>query len=79
MILHIDQAGAIRTIYGEDIDLALLGAPSMRRASSVEPDNEGKWWADLSPVDGPVQGPFHHRSQALEAERQWLIEHWLFS
>lgn len=79
MILHIDRTGAIRTIYGEDIDLTLLGAPSVRRASSVEPDNEGKWWADLSPVDGPAQGPFHHRSQALEAERQWLIEHWLFS
>jgi hypothetical protein len=79
MILRIDPTGTIRTIYGEDIDLALLGLLSVRRASSVEPDNEGSWWADLSPVNGPIQGPFRHRSQALEAERQWLIVHWLLS
>lgn len=77
MILRIDPAGTIRTIYGEEIDLALLGRPSIHRASSVEPDRAGKWWTDLSAAGGPRQGPFRHRSQALEAERQWLIENWL--
>jgi hypothetical protein len=77
MILRIDPAGTIRTIYGEEIDLGLLGMPSIRRASRVEPDCEGSWWVDLSPVGGPLHGPFHHRSQALQAEQQWLIEHWL--
>jgi hypothetical protein len=47
------------------------------RASLVEPDEEGRWWADLSPVDGPLLGPFRQRSQALDAEEEWLGHHWL--
>ena len=30
----------------------------IRRASHVEPDEAGRWWADLSPVGGPRLGPF---------------------
>lgn len=30
------------------------------------------WWSDLTPVGGPVLGPFAKRSQALEAETAWL-------
>jgi hypothetical protein len=26
----------------------------------------------MGPVDGPVLGPFRSRSEALEAEREWL-------
>jgi hypothetical protein len=77
MILRIDSAGAIHTIYAEQVDLGLLGVPSIHRASFVEPDQRGLWWADLTPVNGPVHGPFRHRSEALEMEQQWLIEHWL--
>jgi hypothetical protein len=31
----------------------------------------------MSPVHGPVLGPFPSRSDALTAERQWLEAHWL--
>ena len=31
----------------------------------------------LAPWGGPRLGPFPKRSQALEAERQWLEQHWL--
>ena len=47
------------------------------RGSHVEPTVDGQWTADLSPVNGPVLGPFRCRSDALVAERQWLEEHWL--
>ena len=30
------------------------------------------WWADLTPVGGPVLGPFHERDVALAAELTWL-------
>jgi hypothetical protein len=30
-------------------------------------------------VGGPVLGPFDRRSDALEAERDWLERHWLFN
>jgi len=79
MQLIIDTAGTIRCIYGEEIDLTVLGQVSVRRASSVEPDEHGLWWADLSPVSGPVLGPSNCRSQALAAEVRWLGDHWLIS
>ena len=77
--MHIlfDSKGQGRCIYGEVIDLALLGGVAISRASHVEPDGEGRWWADLNPVNGPRLGPFPQRSLALAAERQWLEENWL--
>lgn len=77
MELLIHPGGEVRCIYGEAIDLHVLGQPHIRRASHVEPDEQGRWWADLAPVGGPRPGPFRRRTQALEAEQEWLSEHWL--
>lgn len=33
------------------------------------------WWADLTPVDGPILGPFHTRATALTEEIVWLDMH----
>jgi hypothetical protein len=59
------------------IDLAAMGRPVITRASHVEPDASGRWLADLSPVGGPLLGPFARRSEALAAESAWLEYHWL--
>jgi hypothetical protein len=72
MELVVDAGGSIRCIYGEELDLRALGRLQITRASHVEPDRDGFWWADMGPVDGPVLGPFRSRSEALEAEREWL-------
>ena len=77
MHLVIDRSGTVRCVYAEAIDLPRLGDLSIRRASHVEPDEHGRWWADLSPVCGPVLGPFDRRGAALAAEQQWLDSHWL--
>ncbi len=77
MQLHIDPGGTVRCVYAEVIDLSCLGIPSIRRASHVEADDRGAWWADLSPVGGPVLGPFPARTPALAAEQAWLEAHWL--
>ena len=77
MQLIIDATGAVRCIYDETIDLGTLGHAHIRRASHVEPDASGQWFADMSPVGGPTLGPFPTRSEALAAERRWLEEHWL--
>jgi hypothetical protein len=76
MRLLIDATGNVRCVYTETIDLTSLGIPSIRRASHVEPDSEGQWWADLTPVKGPSLGPFSNRTQALQAEQEWLEAHW---
>ena len=71
-MLIVDSQGGVRCLYAEALDLASLGSVSIRRASHVEPDDQGQWWADLSPMQGPKLGPFPCRSAALDAERAWL-------
>ena len=77
MEIVINTRGLARCIYAEDIDLTALGEVDVARASHVEPDAQGHWGADLSPVLGPKLGPFDRRSQALQAEQDWLRLHWL--
>ncbi len=77
MDLIILPDGMVRAVYAEEIDLGVLGRPVIKRASHVEPDAAGCWIADLSPVSGPVLGPFLNRSVALEAEQAWLEANWL--
>jgi hypothetical protein len=72
MELVIDTDGSVRCIYDEGIDLREIGKLQITRASHVEPDAEGYWWADMGPVEGPVLGPFRSRSEALQAERERL-------
>jgi hypothetical protein len=77
MQLRVDPDGSLCCIYAEAIDLASLGILTIHRASHVEPDEQGRWWADLSPVGGPLLGPYATRTPALQAEQAWLERHWL--
>ena len=77
MQLIIDPAGTVRCVYDETVDLRALGQVHIVRASHVEPDDRGQWFADLGPVLGPTLGPFSLRGEALMAERRWLDDHWL--
>jgi|LakMenE18May11ns_1017448.scaffolds.fasta_scaffold9765149_2 hypothetical protein len=72
MELVVDAGGDVRCIYDEALDLRELGKLQITRASHVEPDAEGCWWADMGPSGGPVLGPFRSRSDGLAAERHWL-------
>jgi hypothetical protein len=77
MQLVVHPSGLVCCLYGETVDLTALGTLHVTRASHVEPEADGQWTADLSPVDGPRLGPFRRRSQALSAEREWLERYWL--
>ena len=77
MELLITSPGGIRCVYSEHVELHQLGRLSIQRGSHVEPTSDGRWTADLSPVNGPVLGPFTTRTAALQAEEAWLLEHWL--
>jgi len=77
--LRIDPGGGIRCLYDEAVDLNSFGPLTISRGSHVEPTSDGQWTADLSPVAGPVLGPFPNRTAALAAEREWLDSHWLTS
>ena len=77
--VNID-GGILAFIYDDELaSLTDEGVTSIRRVSHVEPvdlsDNgEGDmgWTADMSPVNGPVLGPFATRGAALAAEVNWL-------
>lgn len=51
-----------------------FGVGGAVRASHVEPWDADpmQWGADLSPVGGPMLGPFTTRRAALDAEVAWL-------
>ena len=75
LVVHAD--GSLRCLYDETLDLSPLGQVTIRRASHVEPTDQGQWQADLSPVNGPALGPFALRGEALAAQVEWLRRHWL--
>lgn len=77
MHLIIQPNGCVRCLYGEQLDLRSLGQLTIERGSHVEPNSHGQWMADLSPVGGPLLGPFDLRTEALTAEVHWLEAHWL--
>ena len=72
MKLVVDAGGDVRCIYDEVLDLREIGKLQITRASHVEPDWDGNWWADMGPSGGPVLGPYGSRTEALGAERVWL-------
>jgi hypothetical protein len=73
MELVVAADGVARCIYDEALDLREIGTLKITRASHVEPDRDGFWWADMGPSGGPVLGPYRSRSEALGAERAWLL------
>ncbi len=77
MQLLISPDGTVRCVYAETLDLTQIGHVSIARGSHVEPDQDGRWFADLFPVGGQRLGPFATRSDALKAEAQWLHMYWL--
>ena len=79
MQILIQPDGAMRYLYDETLDLQELGQLHIERGSYVEPNTAGQWTANLSPVNGPLLGPFPNRSAALSAEHDWLNKHWLIS
>lgn len=77
MQIAIAADGTTRFIHNDVLDAKELGAASIQRASHVEPNDDLTWNADLTPVNGPVLGPFPTRAAALAAEVLWLERNWL--
>jgi len=79
LTLVVGPKGVVRSLYHDALDLTALGRRTIVRASHIEPDANGCWWADLAPVAGPTLGPFVLRAVALAAEAAWLENHRLGS
>ena len=72
MIISVDRAGGVKAIYSDGFNWHALGKALIQRASHVEPDHLGLWWADLGVSGGPRIRPFARRDQAIAAEVAWL-------
>lgn len=76
MKVRIGKDGSARFIYSDALAAlakATGGTMVVKRASHVEPTDDGQWAADMSPVaPGLVLGPFPTRAAALTAEVAWL-------
>lgn len=78
LTVKIDIEGTMHFIWSDElVSLLEAGEGTIRRASHVEPTTRGLWAADLSPVDGPMLGPFRTRAEALSAEIIWLRKNFL--
>ena len=76
--IKITPAGTVQFIYHHALRPFLTaGDAQIRRASHVEPTADRYWTADLTPMHGPILGPYVTRSEALTAETDWLTQHWL--
>lgn len=73
-LIKVREDGSLLFVWNDELgnDLRDLGAMKTRRASHVEPTEDSRWEADLSPVGGPTLGPFDSRAEALGAEVAWL-------
>jgi len=77
-VIAVDPTGQLRCLYDDSLRPLLdLGESHIARASHIEPDEHGDWWADLSPVNGPRLGPYRARSNALAAETTWIEANYL--
>ncbi|MDP1711986.1 MAG: hypothetical protein Q8K86_05965 [Candidatus Nanopelagicaceae bacterium] len=75
MKISVAPDGTCRFIYADELrPLLQEGAAKIARASHVEPTEDGRWTADMSPSGGPVLGPFERRDVALAEEVKWLEE-----
>jgi len=72
--VRFDVDGSFTFVHDDDVAeiMAAVGPSRICRASHVEPDEDGSWWADLAPVGGPILGPFRRRDEALREELEWL-------
>ncbi len=73
---NFDADGRMAFIY-DDAGAGVareVGTLDIRRASHVEPTLDGGWVADMSPVEGPLLGPYMTRAEALEREVEWLTQ-----
>ena len=72
-ILGFDDQDNLQYIYDDQLQfLEDIGNAVTKRASHVEPTDDGRWSADMAPSGGSVLGPFNTRTEALSAETDWL-------
>lgn len=66
MLVKITPTGLIETVYRDSLELRDLGKVVIRRASTVEPTEDG-WW-EVRREGGESLGKYHFREIAIGVE-----------
>lgn len=71
------ENGVVRMVHRDGLMRTIQelggGTVTVKRASHVEWCNDSQsWYADMSPVGGPMLNGYDTREAALEAEQDWL-------
>ncbi len=74
LVISFNDDGSVQSLYNEKLDFEEIGNLTIKRASYVEPDENGNWYVDLKPINGKTLGPFKKRSEALKAEHKYINE-----
>lgn len=77
MKLLVSPEGVITAIYSDDLVPLIKEAEKVNisRASHVEPDDKGQWWATMKPFGEEVLlGPFETHKEAITEEVNYLEE-----
>ena len=75
-IINIKPGGEMQFIHDDRLaGLLKQGEASIKRASNVEASADLTWYADMSPVGGPMLKGFATRQAALDAEVEWINAH----
>lgn len=77
--ITVRKDGTIEFIYDDDLKGFIDDNKEKKvfRASHVEPNENGDWYADLSPINGPKLTGFKTRQAALNAEVAWIQNNYL--
>ena len=71
-LVRFDAKGEAVFIYEDGHPCLELGRGETKRASHVEPTEDGMWQADMGPVGGSLLEKSNNRANALSKEREWL-------
>lgn len=73
-MVRFNANGEAVFIYEDGHPCLDLGRVQTKRASHVEPTENGLWCADMSPIDGPLLEETRSRKQSVSREHQWISE-----
>ena len=71
-LARFTAAGEAVFIYEDRHPLLELGRGETKRASHVEPTEDGLWQADMGPVGGPKLNMTNGRDESLIMEISWI-------
>ena len=76
-LVRFNANGEAVFIYEDGHPCLKLGRAETKRASHVEPTEDGMWQADMGPVGGPRLSKSISRSTSLKLENEWMTENLL--